>query len=94
MHICKCGGTIRQHPLTETEANTREAWTCNECARYEIITRTKEILQESQIAIDGMRIKRKNSPYKHYGHLMRMESEVAINAARAIQQLRDAMLAK
>ena len=39
MHICKCCGTIRQHPLTETETNTREALTCNECGRYEVIER-------------------------------------------------------
>jgi hypothetical protein len=30
---CPCGGTIRQHQLT----NNREAWTCNDCKRYEII---------------------------------------------------------
>jgi hypothetical protein len=29
---CQCGGKIRQHQLT----NNREAWTCNECGRYEV----------------------------------------------------------
>lgn len=33
MRICKCGGVVRQHGLT----NNREAWTCNACNRYEII---------------------------------------------------------
>lgn len=33
MRVCKCGGTIRQHGLTKN----REAWTCNECGRYEIL---------------------------------------------------------
>jgi len=40
MHICKCGGTIRQHKLTETVTTTREAWTCNSCGRYEQIERS------------------------------------------------------
>ena len=30
---CMCGGTIRQHQLI----NNREAWTCNECGRYEAL---------------------------------------------------------
>jgi hypothetical protein len=33
MRVCKCGGTIRQHGLT----NNREAWTCNACGRYEVL---------------------------------------------------------
>lgn len=33
MRICKCGGIVRQHNLT----NNREAWTCNACKRYEIV---------------------------------------------------------
>jgi hypothetical protein len=32
MRICKCGGVVRQHQLT----NNREAWTCIACKRYEI----------------------------------------------------------
>ncbi len=39
MHICKCGGIIRQHKLTETATSYREAWTCNSCGRYEQIER-------------------------------------------------------
>jgi len=35
MHICKCGGVVRQHPLV----GNREAWTCNECGRYAVIER-------------------------------------------------------
>ena len=35
MRVCKCGGSIRQHPLTRS----REAWTCNSCGRYEVIDR-------------------------------------------------------
>jgi len=33
MRQCKCGGVIRQHPLT----GNREAWTCGACGRYEAI---------------------------------------------------------
>jgi len=33
MRVCKCGGTVRQHPLVKN----REAWTCNECGRYEVM---------------------------------------------------------
>jgi len=32
MRICKCGGVVSQHQLT----NNREAWTCKSCGRYEI----------------------------------------------------------
>jgi len=35
MRVCKCGGHIRQHELTKN----REAWTCNECGRYEVIAK-------------------------------------------------------
>ena len=38
MRQCKCGGVIRQHELT----GNREAWTCNECGRYEIIKEEKK----------------------------------------------------
>lgn len=31
MRICKCGGIVGQHQLT----NNREAWTCRSCGRYE-----------------------------------------------------------
>lgn len=41
MHVCKCGGVIRQHELT----NNREAWTCGSCGRYEAIERGARILQ-------------------------------------------------
>lgn len=33
MRICKCGGIVGQHQLT----NNREAWTCRSCGRYEIV---------------------------------------------------------
>lgn len=33
MRTCKCGGHIRQHPLTQA----REAWTCGACGRYEVV---------------------------------------------------------
>ena len=38
MRICKCGGIVRQHNLT----NNREAWTCNACKRYEIVELDEE----------------------------------------------------
>jgi len=48
MRACKCGGTIRQHPLTRN----REAWTCNACGRYEVIQR--ELLpDDAQAQVDS-----------------------------------------
>jgi hypothetical protein len=38
MRICKCGGIVRQHNLT----NNREAWTCNACKRYEVVELDEE----------------------------------------------------
>lgn len=35
MRQCQCGGTVRQHQLT----GNREAWTCNDCGRYENVQR-------------------------------------------------------
>jgi ribosomal protein L32 len=35
MRACKCGGLIRQHHLTMN----RDAWTCNSCGRYEVVSR-------------------------------------------------------
>jgi len=35
MRICKCGGILTQHVLVRN----REAWTCTECGRYEVIDR-------------------------------------------------------
>ena len=32
MRLCKCGGQVREHQLT----NNRYAWTCGACGRYEI----------------------------------------------------------
>jgi len=42
MRVCKCGGHIRQHELTKN----REAWTCNECGRYEVISRDAKNLPQ------------------------------------------------
>lgn len=39
MKVCQCGGNIRQHALT----NSREAWTCGSCGRYEAVQRGDEI---------------------------------------------------
>ena len=33
MRQCQCGGVVRQYQLT----NNREAWTCDECGRYEVV---------------------------------------------------------
>lgn len=33
MRICKCGGHIREHALTDN----RVAWTCASCGRYEAV---------------------------------------------------------
>lgn len=60
MKTCKCGGTVAQHPLTETESTTREAWKCTQCGRYEIVTREKSpgtlsaVARESRIAVDNV----------------------------------------
>jgi hypothetical protein len=40
MRICNCGGVLTQHNLVPVENEPREAWTCTECQRYEIIRRT------------------------------------------------------
>ena len=39
MRLCKCGGMITQHQLS----NDREAWTCRSCGRYEIIEQKKSV---------------------------------------------------
>ena len=39
MRICKCGGIVGQHQLT----NNREAWSCRSCGRYEIFDVIKEL---------------------------------------------------
>lgn len=39
MRVCQCGGVLTQHNLVPTEHKSREAWTCIECQRYEIINR-------------------------------------------------------
>ena len=38
MRICKCGGVVGQHQLT----NNREAWTCRSCGRYEVVELDEE----------------------------------------------------
>lgn len=37
---CACGGVIRKHSLAES----REAWTCHACGRYEVVERVKALL--------------------------------------------------
>ena len=44
MRQCKCGGQIRQHQLT----NNREAWTCNDCGRYEVVVPEKKSEEKSR----------------------------------------------
>jgi hypothetical protein len=40
MRVCPCGGIVRQHPLS----NSREAWTCGACNRYEVVSHKAEPL--------------------------------------------------
>jgi hypothetical protein len=42
MRQCKCGGVVRQHQL----AHNREAWTCNECGRYEVVKPQENLTHE------------------------------------------------
>ena len=44
MRVCKCGGIVGQHHLT----NNREAWTCRSCGRYEIVELKKPEPNRSQ----------------------------------------------
>jgi hypothetical protein len=43
MRQCKCGGLVKEHQL----ARSREAWTCGECGRYEVIERNNQCLKNS-----------------------------------------------
>jgi butyrate kinase len=49
MRICKCGGVVGQHQLT----NNREAWTCRSCGRYEIVEVKKPDKPEYDRSEDG-----------------------------------------
>lgn len=45
--LCECGGVIREHQLTpEFVGQTREAWTCNACGRYQVVERTDKSYQD------------------------------------------------
>ena len=40
---CRCGGIVRQHELT----NSREAWSCKQCGRYEVVEKVPAKLGEN-----------------------------------------------